>query len=108
MTLTTALALIWVHFFADFVLQSDRVAQGKSSSNRILLSHVTLYSLPFLWWGWLFALMTAVLHFVTDWCSSRVTRRLWQANQRHWFFVVIGLDQALHLTALFATWHWLQ
>ena len=108
MTLTIALAIIWVHFFADFLLQSDRVALGKSSSNRILLWHVALYSWPFLWWGWLFALVNGVLHFATDWCSSRVTRRLWQAEQRHWFFVVIGLDQALHLTALFVTWHWLQ
>jgi len=101
--LHTILLLIWMHFFADFILQSDTVAKAKSSDNAVLLLHVSLYSLPFLWFGWKFALINGVLHFVTDWFSSRLTTHLYQKNQRHWFFVVIGADQAIHLTCLFWT-----
>ena len=54
--------------------------------------------------GAAFAIVNAVLHFATDWCTSRVTKRLWLAEQRHWFFVVIGLDQSIHMTCLLGTY----
>lgn len=101
------LALVWFHFVADFIFQSDWVAKGKSSSNQILFYHVSLYSLPFYLFGWQFALANAGLHFITDWCTSRATSYLWQKGERHWFFVVIGLDQAIHFTCLFLTYLWL-
>jgi hypothetical protein len=40
------------------------------------------------------------LHFVVDGFSSKATSYLWQKEERHWFFVVIGLDQAIHITCL--------
>lgn len=104
MTIQILLALVWTHWFADFILQSDRIAINKSSSNQILLWHVILYGVCFLWAGVVFAIVNAALHFATDWCSSRITKKLWLADQRHWFFVVIGLDQAIHLTCLFGTY----
>lgn len=104
MTIELILALVWTHWFADFILQSDRIAINKSSSNQILFLHVVLYGVCFLWAGAAFAIVNAVLHFATDWCTSRVTKRLWLAEQRHWFFVVIGLDQAIHMTCLLGTY----
>ena len=104
MSIETILMLVWIHWFADFILQSDRIAINKSNSNLILLWHVFLYGLCFLWFGWKFAAVNAVLHFATDWITSRVTKKLWIAEQRHWFFVVIGLDQAIHMTCLIATY----
>lgn len=96
--------LVWLHFFADFILQSDKVALNKSKDPWILLWHVILYSLPFWFFcGWRFAAVNAGLHFVVDLASSNVTSILWQKEKRHWFFVVIGLDQALHLTCLILT-----
>lgn len=89
MSLNVALALIWLHFLADFILQSDSVAKAKSSDNVILFYHVTVYTLPFLWFGWQFALVTWLAHFATDYVSSRLTTRLYKAGERHWFFVVI-------------------
>lgn len=68
--------LVWVHWFADFILQSDEIALAKSSDNQALSLHVALYSLCFLWAGLTFALVNMVLHFITDWCTSRVSKKL--------------------------------
>jgi len=101
------IALVWMHCFADFVLQSDHVAKNKSTSNVILLYHVILYSLPFFFFGWVFAVLNSALHFMTDWCTSRITSRLYKKQEIHWFFVVIGIDQAIHFTCLFTTYWFL-
>ena len=102
------LALVWVHTLADFALQSDKMAINKSSSNKWLALHVAIYSLPMMLFGWRFALANFAAHFCTDWVTSRMTSRLWKAGERHWFFVVIGIDQALHMTALVLTYGWLK
>lgn len=101
------LALIWIHFIADFVLQSDWMAQNKSKKNWPLLVHIAVYTAPLFLFGWLFALVNGLAHFVTDWLSSRATSWLWANQKRHWFFVVIGLDQAVHMTTLVVTYVYL-
>jgi len=107
------LALVWTHFIADFILQTDRVALNKSRNTGILFEHVAIYSLAFipvcavwlsLYQGVQFCVLTAMLHFITDFFSSRACSALWKKNERHWFFVVIGLDQAIHMTCLILTW----
>lgn len=37
-----------LHLFGDYVLQSDWMAQRKTSSTRAAFCHATIYSLPFL------------------------------------------------------------
>jgi hypothetical protein len=101
------LALIWIHFVADFILQTDKMALNKSKSNRWLGIHVVVYSCPFLIFGWKFALVTGVFHFVTDYITSRGTSYLWRKEMRHWFFVLIGFDQAIHLTTLLLTYRFI-
>jgi hypothetical protein len=101
------LAIVWLHFFGDFILQTDKQAINKSSNSVILTEHVAFYSLPFLVFGAKFAVVNGVLHFITDYFTSRATKKLWEKNERHWFFVVIGLDQAIHFTCLFSTYVWL-
>jgi len=103
MSIGVILALIWMHTLSDFVLQSDAVAKAKSSSNKILALHVLIYSAPMLIFGIWFALANYALHFITDYFSSRATTKLWVAGERHWFFVVIGIDQAIHFTCLLVT-----
>lgn len=123
--MTLPLTLLAAHFVGDFLLQSDQMAINKSKSDKWLLLHVLVYSACFLPWGWRFALVTAVLHFWTDFWTSRLTSKLWfmtplgpstrptlwrvkTPNTRHWFFVAIGADQLLHYVTLALTWRFLQ
>jgi hypothetical protein len=97
------LVLVWIHFVADFALQTDKMATGKSTSNRWLAIHVLIYALPFLFFGWKFALVTGLFHWATDYVTSRGTTFLWKRGKRHWFFTLIGFDQAIHMTTLLLT-----
>jgi capsule polysaccharide export protein KpsE/RkpR len=98
------IVLVWMHFIADFIFQSDYIAINKSKNNLVLLTHVCLYGIPFFLFGAAFAFANMALHFVTDYITSRVTSYLWKNDKRHWFFVTIGFDQAVHMTCLFSTY----
>lgn len=119
--------LLVVHFIADFLLQSNWMALGKSKSWLPLLSHVGVYSICFVPFGLLFALLTFIFHLTTDYWTSRLTSRLWfltfvrrepcnteqwchldmDDSKRHWFFVAIGFDQLIHGVSLLWTAYWL-
>jgi len=99
------------------------MAVNKSKSWFWLWVHATVYSLCFIPWGFKFYLITFLTHFVTDAITSRITSKLWfiklegpvadegeprelwyayprlQGN-RHYFFVMIGLDQFIHYCTL--------
>lgn len=108
------------HFIADFMCQTDEMAKGKSSSWSWLTMHITAYSLVIVIpvfllfayfeidfkYAFVYVAINAVAHFITDALTSRWTTYLWKKEDRHNFFVVIGLDQLIHtLTLLFAfTW----
>lgn len=112
--------LLTVHFVADFVLQSNWMAQGKSKSNKPLVAHVCVYtatlavgSVPMaalsghvgLYAIWVFG--NGALHFATDFVTSRINSRLWEAKRVHGFFVGVGADQLIHTWTLGLTTVWL-
>lgn len=122
--ITIPLSLLIMHFIGDFLLQSDWMAVNKSKSTAALGLHCLIYALCFLPWGIEFAFWTFVLHVNVDAITSRITSKLWFLEMepitdspyckvcanwsfvcnvkptRHWFFVVIGLDQLIHYGCL--------
>ena len=133
-----AIPVLWlaVHFVADFVLQSNWMAQNKSKRWDALALHCVVYGACWLWLGLTFAAVTCALHFLTDAVTSRITSRLWffrmkagiweqasftvpkhgqtlvnpwmpEGGDRHYFFVAIGADQVIHYATLAATGYWL-
>lgn len=103
MTKELMTAIVWLHCIGDFWFQTDAMAKGKSRSNWWLSFHIAVYSLPMLLLGWRYALLNAAIHWCIDWVTSRQTSKLWAAGNVRWFFIVIGVDQALHYTVLIWT-----
>lgn len=92
-----------VHWIADFVLQTDSMATNKSTSNKWLAYHIGVYTLMLVPFGVTFAVINGAAHFITDYCTSRLTSYFWKKEMRHEFFVTIGFDQLLHFIVLFLT-----
>jgi len=110
------LTLLLTHFIFDFLLQSDKLAINKSSSNYYLSIHVLIYSAGLFFWAfnhhalfsnndiYKWALLNGVLHWITDYFTSRLNAYLWKKEMRHWFFVAIGADQLIHYFCLFISY----
>jgi Protein of unknown function (DUF3307) len=109
------LLLLVVHWIADFVLQTHWQAQNKSKRLDALARHVFVYTAMLLFMtpiifshgsyrGWcLFVFFNGILHFGTDYFTSRWTSRLYIKQDWHNFFVVVGLDQLIHQFTLAIT-----
>lgn len=113
--------LFW-HWVADFVEQTHDMAINKSKSNKWLTKHIIAYgnallfgSIPLLIFGvffghnWAFVIViyvivNMILHWITDYFTSRWTSKLWAENDVYNFFVVIGLDQFIHICCLLLTY----
>jgi hypothetical protein len=111
-------ALLAVHWVADFVLQSRWMSVNKSKRFDALSLHVGTYTgallvgsglviglrqIPLLV---LFVGANGCLHLATDFVTSRITSHLWSKQREHDFFVMIGFDQLIHQASL-ATTLWL-
>jgi hypothetical protein len=125
LSLIEIFSIIFVHWVADFVLQTDEQAKGKSKNWYDLLAHTFTYSTMWIfasclligyankgqttqWYvihSILFALITFITHTVTDYFTSRLNSKLWAKGDVHNFFVSIGFDQVLHYIQLFLTYY---
>lgn len=137
MTLTVILSIIFIHWVADFIFQSEEWATNKSKSFKALVKHTATYSLVWClvlfgfsvwgnhfngpsvhelgWSSWmlLFPFITFIFHTLTDYFTSKIVSRKF-ANQEYGSpipnfgaFTVIGFDQVLHYVQLFLTYHFL-
>jgi hypothetical protein len=115
-TIFAVFVILLIHWIADFVLQTNYQAQNKSSSNKALTLHVVVYTVvtTILWAvafgsigekGLIVLLATFCSHWITDYITSRVNKKLWEKKQVHDFFVSIGFDQLLHFAQLFITFY---
>lgn len=133
--MTIAFILILIHYVADFMFQDEKMALGKSKSNRELLRHTIRYTLVFLVafilikiienplphiyiyeLGWtskivLFFPITFACHTIIDYISSRKTSKLFENKifytgiPNFGAFSIIGLDQVFHYLSLFLTYY---
>ncbi len=103
------LILVFItHFIADFPLQTVAMKLNKGSSVSWLAAHGIEYLcvtwIILVWFvGWQYILVNAVAHTVTDYFTSKWTKRLHAAGRTNDFFTVIGLDQLIHHVTLVAT-----
>jgi len=102
------LMIICLHFIGDFLLQSEWMSLNKSKRVDVLIIHCLVYSIPFIFYGWKFAVVAGATHFPVDFISSRITSYLYKKKEIHWFFVVIGLDQTIHYIILLTMFSWLK
>ena len=108
--------IIILHWIADFIMQTDKEAQNKSTSFKWLLSHTVRYSVIWMAAGIpifgvkyavLFGVITFITHTLTDFITSKITKYFWEKEKVHNFFIVIGFDQVLHYIQLFLTYYYL-
>ncbi len=125
------LAVLIIHWLADFIFQDEKWAVTKSKSNRSLLKHTTTYTLVWAFFIvpiWLintigegvklfdgntniiyFLPITFVIHTITDYYTSRLNAKLYIKGKfggsiPNWgFYSSIGLDQVYHYVQLFLT-----
>ena len=116
MSIWLVLSVLFLHWVADFVLQTHKWSVGKSKNWEDLLSHTFTYTLmwliPVAVYGvytdspgtimW-FLPITFATHTAIDFYTSRVNAQLYKDDKHHDFFVSIGFDQFLHYAQLFLT-----
>ena len=104
------LMIFTMHFLADFAIQTEWMALGKSKEWSPLLAHIGTYTAILLLFSSLFlpplvavlwTVSNGLCHLVVDYFSSRAMRRARESGQERKFFMILGLDQMLHFWCLF-------
>lgn len=119
MNILIVLAILLAHWIADFIMQTNEQATGKSINNYLLTQHVGSYTAYMcasigalqLMTGTfdllnlaIFSVITFSCHWITDYFTSRLNTKLWKKGDTHNFFVSIGFDQWLHTVQLLLTY----
>lgn len=117
-------AMLFVHWVADFVCQTDKMAKGKSSSIVDLSKHIISYAVVFTvgtfltalvladnvhndwlfkegfpaFWGFVF--INVGSHFFVDFITSRASKLEFERGNTGTAFKIIGFDQFLHIAIM--------
>ena len=118
------LSILTLHFIGDFVFQSNEVAKQKSTNYSVLFYHASFYSsviflgilclkiyllgfqFPLIGTAFKFFIITLIIHFITDFYTSKVNKQFYEEGKTHQFFVGIGFDQLLHFVQLIVTYNY--
>lgn len=112
--MSAIISILFGHWVADFLFQTNAMALRKSKSLKWLTLHVLVYTVIILLFvlfllPWktalIFAGINGALHWITDFFTSRLSALY--ANDRRNFFLIIGLDQFLHTATLVMTFDYL-
>ena len=120
-SISIIISLLFLHWVADFVCQTDWMARNKSQSNWPLFVHCLVYTMVFIPFAvvvipassvaW-FLIFTLLLHMYIDFNTSRITSRLSAEGKygsnyipNFGMFSIIGLDQFLHYLCLIGTYY---
>lgn len=111
------------HWIGDFLLQKNKKKTRKKIKNKNikhLLPHTLIYTLVLTFTvfilqlinNWnsnliLFFLITYTSHFIVDLIITKRNENILKRNDRHQYFLTIGIDQFLHYSILFATIYYL-
>lgn len=135
LTITEIFVIIIIHWIADFIMQDEKWALGKSKNWTDLLNHTFTYSIcwyiPIIFMfmylssnNWensmyvinsmFFLFITLICHTTTDYFTSRIVSKKF-ANKEYGSvipnlggFTIIGFDQVLHYIQLFTTYYYLK
>jgi hypothetical protein len=117
LTLYLMVAILSIHYIADFPFQTSAMALGKSSCNKALSKHIVVYTavttlLSYIFIFFVFNLPIVYLpllsiwvymtHFYTDYITSRMCARYFGKKDYHMGFVIVGVDQLIHYATLLA------
>jgi hypothetical protein len=115
-----------IHYVADFLCQTRKIADNKGKDIRYLLLHgldytlvmsgililigfiasVVSFEIGFTWKQLIsFGLINGLMHTITDFISSKFTSKFYAKKYYHAFFNVIGLDQLVHTITLIITYN---
>ena len=100
MTLSTIILIIWLHYYGDYFFQPRKIANNKYKNIKYLLIHTCIYCLCLLALGWKFAVVSACLHFLVDFITSKAAHAAWEKGNDREFFLILGIDQSIHITML--------
>lgn len=105
--------LFFTHWVGDFLCQTRMMADRKGKSIFWLTVHVLVYaavltaaafvvlSPP---WAITFVVINFVLHWITDFTTSKYTSYFYQNKNNYGFFSTIGFDQFIHSITLMLTY----
>ena len=118
--ISVILVLLFAHFFADFVVQPEKLADNKWYSNKALGIHVLLYTASLFLISWLFlvtvpdlflwsalliwSIVNGMFHFIVDYATSRDMKMYRDEKDYRMFFIMLGFDQMVHYAVLAVTY----
>ncbi len=104
--------IFFAHWVGDFLFQTTPMAIHKSHSIKWLSIHVLVYTGVIALASiiimdpntfWRYTLLNGAIHWVVDFFTSKIVSRF--KDQPRPFFILIGLDQLIHILSLLWTYY---